>query len=270
MAGASDSAVLPENAEGRTPLLLVCEHASKLIPPPFGDLGLRGDALEHHSVWDIGAADLARALAAALDAPFLAAPVSRLIVDVNRAHDAHDIMPATAEGAPVPGNENLTAAERAARIARYHEPFHAAIEALLAKRADIRAMVAIHSFTPTFFGAARPWHVGILHDEDARLADPMLAALAREPGLAVGRNAPYAPSDGVYYTLSRHASPRGLLPMMIEVRNDLLRDEANIALWAKRLSKALTEALEKNDLSGGSSAHGAKPNPRAGKEGAWG
>ncbi len=258
MAGAATSEVLPENADGAAPVLLVCDHASKVIPEGYGDLGLSGEALTHHSVWDIGALDLSRALSAALDAPFIPAPVSRLIVDVNRAHDAPDIMPATAEGARVPGNENLSAAERAERIARYHEPFHAAIEALLNKRRDIGAVVAIHSFTPTFFGAARPWHVGILHDDDTRLADPMLAALGREAGLPVGRNVPYAPSDGVYYTLSRHARSRGYLAMMIEVRNDLLRDETNIALWAKRLGKALNEALDKNDLTGGASVHGVK------------
>ena len=67
------------------------------------------------------------------------------------------------------------------------------------------ALIAIHSFTPVYFGNARPWQVGILFDDDRRLADFLIGGLETDPTLTVGINQPYSPADGVYYTLGRHA-----------------------------------------------------------------
>jgi predicted N-formylglutamate amidohydrolase len=101
------------------------------------------------------------------------------------------------------------------------------------------AVVAIHSFTPVFLGRARPWEIGILFDDDRRLAEPILDALAGDPTLTVGVNQPYAPADGVYYTLARHARARGLPAVMIEFRNDAIADAAGQAAWAQRLGAIL-------------------------------
>lgn len=232
---------LVANAGGRAPLLLVCEHASNHVPAPFGELGLPASALEDHVAWDIGALALAQRLAQALDAPLVAANVSRLVIDPNRAPDAHDLIPESAEGARVAGNEALAADARAARIAAYHTPFHEAVAAQL-ERSEVRAIVAVHSFTPALFGKARPWHAGMLHAEDARIADVMIAHLSGEESLVIGRNEPYAPAQGVYYTMERHAAGRA--NAMIEVRNDLLRDEAGQEAWAARLAPALRAALD--------------------------
>jgi predicted N-formylglutamate amidohydrolase len=179
-------------------------------------------------------------MAQILDAPLIAARVSRLLVDANRAPDAHDLIPTHAEDVLVPGNV-VTPGERARRIEAFHEPFHAAIETLLEARPDLAAIVSIHSFTPFLFGKQRPWHAGLLHDEDAGISDVMIAELSRDPALVIGRNQPYGPTDGVFYTMARHARARA--SAMIEIRNDLLEDEAGVARWADRLARALTVAL---------------------------
>ena len=101
------------------------------------------------------------------------------------------------------------------------------------------ALVAIHSFTPVYFGKARPWQVGILFDDDRRLADLLIGGLKADPALTVGINQPYSPADGVYYTLGRHAQPRGLPAAMIEIRNDEIGDEAGQRSWADRLANIL-------------------------------
>jgi len=249
LAAGAPSEVEPENAGGGAPILLVCEHASNVVPPEFDKLGLKDRDLTLHTAVDIGALPLARRLAYALDAPLVAAAVSRLVIDPNRAHDAPDLIVATAEGERVPGNEGLSGAERQDRIARFHEPFHRAIEKLLSSRPDIRAFVCVHTFTPALFGKARPWHVGILHDSDARLGDVLVDELSKDASLVVGRNEPYAPTDGVYYTATRHARARGLAPVMIEVRNDLLERDEDVARWADRLAKALRVALAQVEAS---------------------
>ncbi len=238
MAGLERIDAMIDNPTGSAPLLLVCDHASNAVPDTFGTLGLDAAKLQDHVAWDIGALALARRLAAALDAPLIAARVSRLVVDPNRDHDAPDLIPLAADGAPVPGNSGVDAQARAARIRAYHDPFHQAIAALLTTRPDILALVSVHSFTPVLMGVARPWHAGILHGPDALMADAMIAALTRHPHLHVGRNEPYAPEQGVFYTMARHAAGRA--SVMIEVRNDLIHDEIGLTLWAQLLSEAVS------------------------------
>lgn len=230
-----------DNAHGRAPVLLTCEHASNFMPPVFAGLGLSESALADHVAWDIGAHALARSMAQLLDAALIAAPASRLLVDPNRALAAADLIPESAEGAPIPGNANLSAEERASRVAAFHAPFHDSIQAHLRRNASVEALVAVHSFTPVLFGAARPWQVGVLHGADARLADVMIKALSRDSSLVVGRNQPYAPEQGVFYTMDRHAGARATV--MIEVRNDLIRDEIGQARWARLLADALSMAM---------------------------
>jgi predicted N-formylglutamate amidohydrolase len=94
-----------------------------------------------------------------------------------------------------------------------------------------------------FFGVTRPWTLGILHDDDSRIADAMIASLSGESGINLGRNQPYSPADGVYYTLARHGTSQGRAAAMIEIRNDQVRDPAGIERWAVTLARALSGAL---------------------------
>ena len=93
--------------------------------------------------------------------------------------------------------------------------------------------------------------IGILHDADDRLANAVLAAGAREPGYLVRRNDPYGPADGVTHTLIVQAMSRGLLNVMIEVRNDLIADEASQQRCASLLAGWVTAALADPGAGGG-------------------
>lgn len=85
-------------------------------------------------------------------------------------------------------------------------------------------------------GEARPWQIGVVFDEDRRLADQVTAALKADAMITVGVNQPYSPADRVYYTLARHGSGQGLPAVMIEIRNDEIRDPAGQGKWAARLA----------------------------------
>lgn len=231
------------NRQGGAPCLLVCDHASNRMPEGYGTLGLPAAELENHTAWDPGALAVATRMADLLDAPLVASRVSRLVIDCNRDHRAPNLIPETAEGRPVPGNAALSEAERQHRIAAFHAPFHDAIDAVLAERADLAAVVSVHSFTPVLFGVPRPWTLGILHDDDTRIADALIASLTGRPGVDLGRNQPYSPADGVYYTLARHGTSQGRAAAMIEIRNDQIRDPAGIDHWAAMLAGALGGAL---------------------------
>lgn len=237
-------AVRVENPGGRGVYVLSCEHASNFVPSEFNGLGLPEEELLRHIAWDPGALAVARRMAAALDAPLVEACISRLVIDCNRALDAPDLVPPVSETTVIPGNQGLSPEERQARISRCWQPFHETLEAVLKERlaAGLETrLVSIHSFNPVFKGKHRPWHVGVIHDEDSRLARPLISALRGVVGLTVGDNQPYSPADLVYFTLEEHARPRGLPCVMIEIRNDELMQEAGQKKWAELLSALLSQ-----------------------------
>jgi len=244
-AGVAEPAVAIERPEARSPVVLVCDHASNHLPARYGSLGLTADGLLAHFAWDPGALALSRRLSALLDAALIYGCVSRLALDVNRRPSDADSIVETVDGAPVPGNAGLSAAERERRVAEIYAPYHAALEDLLTKRARQNrpsALVAVHTYTPSLRGIARPWHCGVIFASDSRLGVALVNALRAEDGLIVGVNTPYAPSDGVYHTMSLHGEARGNPAVMIEVRNDLVSNEDSQNAWAMRLAPLLQTA----------------------------
>lgn len=185
---------------------------------------------------------MATGMADALDATLVHSGISRLVIDCNRPLDAANLFWTVSEGTIIPGNQNLTEAEQRRRIALAYDPFHAAIEAAVQSRlakGQETWIVSVHSFTPVYLGVSRPWQIGVIHDDDERIAQPMIGQLMRESGLNVGVNQPYSPADKVYFTLEKHARSRELPCAMIEVRNDEISDGAGQLAWAQRLATVL-------------------------------
>ncbi|MEM7302836.1 MAG: N-formylglutamate amidohydrolase [Pseudomonadota bacterium] len=237
----ADDLVAVENSDGAHPVVLVCEHASRHVPEEYGNLGLTADHLTSHIAWDPGALETARQMSALLDAPLIHGRISRLIYDCNRPPEAKDAIPEQSEATPVPGNANLSTEQRNRRIETFYRPFEKQVSDFLDTRGAGAIVVTIHSFTPVYLGKTREVEVGILHDEDTRLAD---AVLNSADAFIVRRNDPYGPEHGVTHTLKHHALPRGLLNVMIEVRNDLITTPDECATMAGRLSQWMLSALE--------------------------
>ncbi|MFU0505393.1 N-formylglutamate amidohydrolase [Pseudaminobacter sp. NGMCC 1.201702] len=241
---ASDAAasVRVSNRGGASPYVVICDHASNFMPAEFADLGLEKSDLARHIAWDPGALPVARRLAEALDAVLVESCISRLIIDCNRPLDAPDLISEASETTIIPGNSNLSADDRQARIALSWAPFHEAVDAVIAERLQKGSetrLVSVHSFTPRYKGIDRPWQIGVIHDEDDRLAGPMISALKGVVGLNVGVNQPYSPADLVYYSLERHGRSRGLACAMIEIRNDEIANGAGQRKWADLLAAIL-------------------------------
>ena len=93
------------NEQGKAPLLLLCDHASKAVPKALGDLGISQAELSRHIGWDIGGLDAAIALAEALDAPLVASGYSRLVIDCNRWPGGEGSTPEISDGTPVPAQQ---------------------------------------------------------------------------------------------------------------------------------------------------------------------
>lgn len=225
------------------PVLLACDHASARVPARLRDLGLPATDLERHIALDIGAADLTRCLARILRVPAVLSGYSRLVVDCNRHLDDPSAFPATSDGSVIPGNHALSAEARAARADALYWPYHGAIARSLDELGPCPALLAVHSFTPQFGGVTRPWHVGVLWDQDDRLAGPLLGALRRDGAWCVGDNEPYSGRHPAGYTMDAHAESRGLPHVSLEVRQDLLATPEGVARWAALLASALRPIL---------------------------
>lgn len=228
--------------EGRRPWLLVCDHAGRAFPAELGTLGLPAEATWRHIAWDLGAGELAMALSNRLDAPALLARYSRLVVDCNRRLEDATAFTTAGDGHRIVANEMLDADGRERRVTACYRSYHAEIEARLARwdgEGVEATVIAVHSFTPVFRAFARPWHVGVLWDEDDRIARPLLARLRAERGLVVGDNQPYSGRYPGDYTVWQHAGRTHRPTVCLEVRQDLLMTPRGIAEWADRLATAL-------------------------------
>ncbi|WP_380872440.1 N-formylglutamate amidohydrolase [Sphingomonas sp. DBB INV C78] len=245
--GADDPAPVQSlNSGGRSPFLLIGDHAGRAIPKKLADLGLSLSDRTRHIAWDIGVQSLGEQMAARIDAAFLYQAYSRLVVDCNRDPKRTDAMPIWSDGTFIAGNDGLTAHDRAERVAAIHEPYHLAIAAEIDRRVAggyTPVLVSLHSFTPRLSSIPRPWSVGVLHDGgETGFAHRVLAGLRREFRDAIGGNEPYR-MDRTDHTVPRHAYPRKLPYVELEVRQDVIEVDDGQARWSAILARALTAAL---------------------------
>lgn len=236
------------NPQGRAPAVLICDHASCLIPAALNRLGLPDEEISRHIGWDPGTAALGERLSKALDAPAVLSGVSRLVIDCNRRPDDPTLMCEVSDGTIIPGNRDLSPEERERRLNTYYRPYHAAIAEQMQRtgqRCGVPALLSIHSFTPRLRAKDedRPWHIGVVWDRDGRLALPLLQALRDEGDLVVGDNQPYSGHAHAGHSIFAHGQDKGLPHVMIEVRQDLVSDEAGIAEWAVRLERCFRRIL---------------------------
>ena len=235
------------NAAGRSPLLIVADHAGKRIPRALGTLGVSDSERARHIGWDIGIAPVCRMLADALDACLIQQNYSRLVIDCNRPPGSETSMPVISDMTPIPGNVGLSDADKAARMTEIFEPYHAAIARELDRRKHGNlpvALIAMHSFTPVYKGVARPWHTGVLYNRDARFAQTPATAAGARNALVIGDNEPYSVDDCTDHTIPVHGERRALHHIAIEIRQDLITDEAGQIEWAERMARLLPIAYQ--------------------------
>ncbi|MEO1537836.1 MAG: N-formylglutamate amidohydrolase [Pseudomonadota bacterium] len=228
--------------------LVLCDHATNLVPPwlPSSTLGLPQEEMERHIAFDIGVAGVAVRLAEHLNAPVVLSNFSRLVIDPNRGEDDPTLVRRLYDETIIPGNRHLTETEIETRMALCYRPYHTMVERMAARRSDT-VILSIHTFTPQLkHKQVRPWHIGLLFADDARLSLPLADLLAEDADVVVGLNEPYSGYlDGD--TIDRHALRKGRQNTLIELRNDLVSDEAGQRAWAEKLAGVLPQALVQAD-----------------------
>ena len=238
------------NAEGATPLVLICDHAGRNVPKILKDLGIPADQFDRHIAYDIGAAAVTRILSALLDAPAVLHNYSRLVIDCNRPVGHPESMPPISDETPIPANENLQDLYAQQRIDELFWPYQQAISNLIGHRwrAEGRppALFSVHSFSPGFGKEPRPWDGGVLYHHDTRIAKPMLDML-RAKGLNIGDNQPYSGLESAY-TIDVHGISPGIATSAIEIRQDQIGDEQGQERWAELLAECLRDILTHEEI----------------------
>lgn len=223
-------------------LVIIADHAMRLLPPEYGTLGLPQDEFDRHIAYDIGVEGLTRKISAELGCPAVMARFSRLLIDPNRGEDDPTLVRQLYDGAVISGNYPLPDDERSYRLAHFFRPFRSAVRDSIHRMSAVSGspplVISMHSFTPVMAGRQRPWHVGVLWDQDPRAAHPLIEMLRADPLLDVGDNEPY---DGALHgdTLNELCSHEGIAHALIEVRQDLVSDHEGIGDWAARLAPML-------------------------------
>lgn len=230
--------------DSQSPVLLLCEHAGQAIPTGLNGLGLPKSAIDLHIGWDIGARQLAQAVAERLDAPLILQNYSRLVVDCNRPPGSDGFIPEVSDEVIVPRNQGLDAAERMARQRLIFDPLNKAIRDGF-ERVPRRAAFSIHTFTRQMqLGERREWDAGFLCRHDLEAAQMLLESIGSEqPGLALAVNEPYQIEEFGDWFIPEHAEKRGVRHTLIEVCNDQVRTEAQVSLWADLLATAIRKIL---------------------------
>ena len=225
-------------------VLVVSDHASNHVPADI-DLGVAPDLLTQHIAVDIGVAEVGALMAQRPGIAAFQGAVSRLVCDFNREEHAPAVIPIASDGHAIPGNL-LDHADHLARLERFYHPYHTALAALL-DEAPPALILSLHSFTPCLAShpdEPRPWHCGVLYNEDERAARIALRLLGEEAGLIVGDQQPYS-GRLLNATMDRHAEAEGRPYVGIEIRQDLIAQPAGQAEWAERLTRLCSRlALE--------------------------
>lgn len=237
------------NPLAASPVLLVCEHGSNAIPEEFAGLGLDAKTRESHIAWDPGALAVSRLLSERLDAKIVTTSASRLLYDCNRPPHAGDAIPEKSEAHTIPGNAGLSLRDKEDRVNRFYRPFHDLLSAQFSGSPAPRALITIHSFEPVYLGKTREVEIGVIHDEDSRLAGVLLQKLQQQTNFRVALNDPYGPGDGVTHTLTAHGIRNAIPNVMLEIRNDLINVQAAQTRIAQQIGNALVTSLDTLGIS---------------------
>jgi predicted N-formylglutamate amidohydrolase len=236
---------------GQQPLLLLCDHAGRRVPEAMARLGISEEMLSRHIGWDIGAADLTRALARRLGAAAVLNHCSRLVIDPNRRPGNPTSVPAVSDDCVIPGNQDLKPNAVRERVRRYFLPYHRTVArqiAAFSRKRTVPAVISVHSFTPRMNGEDRPWHVGVLWRQDRRISDSVLEALRARGDLVVGDNQPYSGLGEFGFTIEFHTQRTRLPHVMFEVRQDEIDTPEKALRYADILARALAAPLASPEL----------------------
>jgi predicted N-formylglutamate amidohydrolase len=206
-------------------IVITCEHAFNDLPDEYSwsDHDTRYFKNEHWGV-DIGAFDMAKALAAELKCVFVHSIYSRLLLDTNRSIVSDTLFRKSGDGQQVDLNKDLTFDEEQKRIKKYFIPYYEALREISVK-VDPKYIFSIHSFTPLYQGEPRAMELGVLYGPDSfDLAERIHNGMAGRYKSELNKPYDGTTTMGTVKSLIFAKFPTKRQGLTYEFRNDLLQD----------------------------------------------
>ncbi|MCD8496992.1 MAG: N-formylglutamate amidohydrolase [Alphaproteobacteria bacterium] len=235
---------------------ITAEHAGFAVPRTLNNLGCDLDFSAVHFGCDVGVAGIMRELHG-FGAETYESNYSRAILDPNRALDSKTLIPAVQDGITLPANTSITPEERQERIRILYDGYYDPLDALINKRAQEHEnlfILSVHSMERRLEvdslgyktdGAIRPRIALLFRDKEQALAENFATFFQARGIDDIGMNVPYSAKDPDHpFPLFEKYQQR--LPMLLlEFRNDLIRDEAGIKTHARLLWDAVQAIILK-------------------------
>lgn len=238
------------NPNGSAPIMLTCEHSGQAVPECLNKLGMSDEDFDQHYAYDPGVKEATEYLSQKLDAPAILGNYSRKVVDLGRKKD-NTAFPTLGEGKAIIGNQNLSDQDKEERFKAIYEPYHNELEHYLDQHfignGVIPMVLSIHSFTPVFHNEVRPWEIAFLWVQDPRLPETLINGM-REKGYVVGDNEPYNMKIIRGAVIDRCADSRRLPNVMVEFRNDLIRNHEDVVKHCDALIDVLKPVINAPEM----------------------
>jgi len=233
------------NRDGKSNLLIVCDHGGREIPKKLNGLGLSDSKRSAHISWDIGARKIAVLLSKAFDAPMISGCYSRLVYDLNRYPWDPTVMAQVSDCVEIPGNANLTWPARQRRYDEIAQPYYSQVfQQILEMKASSRSptMISVHTMTGQLSGGDfRDEAFAVLSDPNDPISRQFLRALRNATDLPVGDNVPYELESGIDFTVPECAHRMGIPAIMFELRQDFTLDPKILSTRVDEIIKAIDE-----------------------------
>lgn len=207
--------------------IISCEHGGNQIPDTYLPLFQKHESLlNSHRGFDLGALQLAKAIAEHLDASLFTATISRLLVDLNRSVGHPHLFSEVTRSLPLNTKQEI--------LTRYYHPYRSQVEASISKAIQLGNRVihiSAHSFTPILKGQLRTADIGLLYDP-TKNAERMLCVYWKKSFkesaayLRIRRNYPYTgKSDGFTTYLRRRFSMDKYAGIELEINQQYFVNE---------------------------------------------
>ena len=240
--------VIQVQCSGLSPFVFCCDHAGALVPASLEGLGLDEVHLNDHIGVDIGIFAVSSWLSGLMQAPFVAQPYSRLVIDSNRKPRGTTSIPEVSDARRIPGNIDLSEADRSRRESEILMPYQTALSDMLsARKAALGGwptLMAMHSFTRRMQnGDRREVDIGVIYEGENAFGEALRRHLSEGP-FEVRHNEPYSVDLEWDFTIPLQAIAKDVPYVEIEICQDLIETCSGQRRLASAMRVAMLAALE--------------------------
>jgi len=224
-------------------IIITCEHGGNMIPAGLDNLfSGASEILDSHFGYDSGALDLADEISN-FSADFFHSQFTRLAIDLNRSLSSRNLFSRYTKQC---GQEIRNELRKNLYIP-FREMVRCRINEIIDSGRDV-LHISVHSFTPLFKNRRRNAQIGLLYDPSGTRENDMAKKIKNvfmeeAAALAVRFNYPYRGNSNSHIRDLKEEFPKGYCGLMIEVNQNLVRDNIMDRVVKRNISKGIEHIL---------------------------